>query len=855
MIQYRTLNLRLQELRDDLYEVTVQGPDGDGRAQFELSFGRPDLDAVAAAVSRPRTARRRIESDESSLARAFGNQLFDLVFLGTTRDVLRASLSHAHREDQGLRLMFQLEGAPRLRNVPWELLWDRPKFLSTSAYTPVLRYVDLPMRPQPLRLSPPLRILGVVSSPGDMPALDAEDEQAQLADACRPLSDEGLLEIEWVADATLRSLLEALNQGTYHVFHFHGHGDFDETADDGVLLFEGRAGRSHRVTGTELATILADHHALRLGVINACEGARVAEDWGGIAASLMQYGLPAVIAMQFEISDAGAISFARCFYASLARGCPIDEALGDARRGMFADGYGLEWATPVQFTSIDDGRLFDLRWEEARPTGARVALTLELDPVTGQAGTEVTWRLGIDNVGTLDLRELRPMAEDSRLLAEPISLASGQQQTMSWVADVEPGDEAVVIVSGVDSDGQVVQERISARAPLDDGLPARRAEPIRKLGGDRSESPAAARDRLGAADVNDRAPPPPGPPRAPDAPVQSDVKDSDRRAGQGGERSKPRVPRRLVASGAVGVVIIAVALAAAGVFSGSSGPGEEAIEVGGAPVGIALASGSVWVAHFHSGNVTRIDASTRRPDPRGISTGREPVAVATSEDHQSEVWVANKGAESVVLINAEKHAVDDRKRLTFSPNTLAVGYAVDVADPVSEKVWGISRATRELGKDGTPVGSAPRGIAAAGGTTWVTGKDGTLRTVDEHGRSTGPLLEGLNHPAGVAVAKSGMVWIAVEGANSVVGFNPTTKERTKPIPVGLEPKGIAAFKGKVWVTNFGEEKVSEIQESERKVLRTIPVGKWPNSVVAGKSGIWVANLGGKTVSWIPLPKP
>jgi hypothetical protein len=862
MIRYSTLSLRLQELRDDLYEVTVQGPDGDGRAQFELSFGAPDLDAVAAAVSRPPSTRRRIESDESALARAFGKQLFDLIFQGTTRDVLRASLSQAHREDRGLRLMFQLEGAPRLRNVPWELLWDQPKFLSTSAYTPVLRYVDLPMRPQPLRLSPPLRILGVVSSPGDMPALDAEAEKAQLTAACRPLTDEGLLEIEWVADATLPCLLECLNRSTYHVFHFHGHGDFDETADDGVLLFEGRAGRSRRVTGTELATILADHHALRLGVINACEGARVAEDWGGIAASMMQYGLPAVIAMQFEISDPAAISFARCFYASVARGCPIDEALGDARRGMFADGYGLEWATPVQFTSVDDGRLFDLRWEEARPAGAHIALTLELDPVHGEPGGRVMWRLGIDNVGGLDLRELRPTSENGSSLADPISLAPGEQQTMSWVGDIGPGQEGVVIVTGIDSHGQVVRERVSARAPLADGLPARRAEPDVKLEPDSSESPVVARDRLADAEVGDEAPPRPGPPRRPDTPVQSDVKDGDGRDRHSGDRGKPRVPRRLVAGGAIGVVIVAVALAALGVFSGNSGLGVETIrQVGESPVAVALSRNSVWVAsagnHGRGGYVTRIDANTGKREP--IPTGSEPIAVAVSEQ-QNQVWVANQRDKSVTRITASSGTVHHPSTpLPFSPNTIATENGVAVADPHGGAIWGIESdgTLRPSGVIvGRGAGSHPAGIAKYRNYTWVTGQgDGTLTELED-GRLVGAPIEGMSEPIGVAVGSRPpyWIWVAVSGADSVWRIDGKDRSHTE-VRVGRTPKGIAAFAGKVWVANFGGKTVSEIDERKAEVVKTFPVGTKPNGIAAGSSGVWVTNLQDGSVSRIPLPKP
>jgi hypothetical protein len=565
VIDYRTLNVRVEHLHEHTYEAIVHGPGGDGRVQFDVPTDMPDLEAVAVAVSRPRSARRRIETTESALAREFGERLFDLVFQGTARDVMRMSLAEARNDEQGLRMMLELEGAPGLRNVPWELLWDRPKFISTSAYTPIVRYVDLPVRPRPLEVKPPLRVLGMVSSPGDVRALDTEGERVLLSRACGKLDAQNLLEIDWVQEASLRGLLERLNSGSYHIFHFIGHGDFDESAEDGVLLFEGSAGRSHRVTGTELGTILSDHHTLRLAVINACEGARVADDWGGIAGSLMQYGLPAVIAMQFEISDDAALSFARCFYSSVARNHPVDEALADARRGMFADGYGLEWATPVMFTSVADCRLFDVRWEQAPATPARLAVGLELEPAGAAGGKELTWRVELRNEGALELSELQPLAGDGRPLSKPFSLAAGERRTVTSIGDAGEDGEGVVTVAGVDSEGRIVSERATAVAkPADIAEPPAEPSPAAVRPAAAASTPAEAprpkpaeRPRPKPAEPEPapvasaaRAPAPPAPPSAPPGRA-APVRPRRRRA--------PRVIAGIVAAGVAAAVLATLA--------------------------------------------------------------------------------------------------------------------------------------------------------------------------------------------------------------------------------------------------------------------------------------------------------
>jgi hypothetical protein len=79
-----------------------------------------------------------------------------------------------------------------------------------------------------------------------------------------------------------------------------------------------------------------------------------------VAGSLVHRDIPAVVAMQFEISDEAAIVFSRGFYEPLAAGSPVDESLGAARLAMLAErGDDIEWGTPVLFMRVADGRIFD----------------------------------------------------------------------------------------------------------------------------------------------------------------------------------------------------------------------------------------------------------------------------------------------------------------------------------------------------------------------------------------------------------------------------------------------------------------------------------------------------------------
>jgi hypothetical protein len=197
----------------------------------------------------------------------------------------------------------------------------------------------------------------------DFEELDVEKERTILKSAVAPLEAAGQLSLDFIP-ATLRDLTRTLRNEQYHIFHFIGHARFDEANSDGALVFESDGGRALLTSGQQVGTFLAGHRSLRLAVLNACEGGRSAIDdpFAGVAQTLIQQGVPAVVAMQFEITDRAAISFSEDFYASLVLGLPVDLAVGEARKGIYAQPNATEWATPVLYMRSPDGVLFDLEF-------------------------------------------------------------------------------------------------------------------------------------------------------------------------------------------------------------------------------------------------------------------------------------------------------------------------------------------------------------------------------------------------------------------------------------------------------------------------------------------------------------
>jgi YVTN family beta-propeller protein len=105
------------------------------------------------------------------------------------------------------------------------------------------------------------------------------------------------------------------------------------------------------------------------------------------------------------------------------------------------------------------------------------------------------------------------------------------------------------------------------------------------------------------------------------------------------------------------------------------------------------------------------------------------------------------------------------------------------------------------------------------------------------------------NPRAVAAGRGG-VWVTNADGRSVSRIDPRTNAVSQTIPVGSSPSGIALGGAAVWVANALDGTVSEIDPRTSRPVDTIPVGSGPSGVAYGFGAIWVANAGDGTVSKI-----
>ncbi len=350
MPAYRDFEIRVVPATPGLFRVSAECG-GASRYADRIEFPvleDASLNGISDAVrdldtESVRDARRRQQGPDVD---RLGAVLFDAVFSGGVRELFLESVSGVRAQQEVLRICLQIDitdpALARLASLPWEFMQHRERNepLVLSSATTLIRRLPTVSRFEPPPFVPPVRVLFVMADARGN--LDLQAERAEIEAALKRTGTP--IEVVFRERMTWIEFDEELHRNDYHVVHFMGHGAFE--SDTGLLEFQDQA-----VPGREVGVRLLKEPATRLAVLNACRTAEVPRVAGGdafasVAASLALAGVPAVIAMQFPVTDRAAIAFATRLYEGIAMQRSVEQAVDDARAGMRAVSR-QEWGTPV----------------------------------------------------------------------------------------------------------------------------------------------------------------------------------------------------------------------------------------------------------------------------------------------------------------------------------------------------------------------------------------------------------------------------------------------------------------------------------------------------------------------------
>jgi hypothetical protein len=220
--------------------------------------------------------------------------------------------------------------------------------------------IELHPNADALRAAPPasqrLRVLLAIGTLSDDNAVNADEQVRSVRDVFDAYVAAGEVEIDRVHAPTPQELDTKLQTGGYDVVHYFGHGGLDAARDEGFLQLDRKGGRPFPFYANDFATLVAGS-GVRLEFLNACDTGRAGTDTdparSSLAAALLDRGVPAVIATQYEMPEKGSHLLAWLIYNSLAAGRTLGDAVQAGRRAMtYADAREFfDWGIPVLYTS------------------------------------------------------------------------------------------------------------------------------------------------------------------------------------------------------------------------------------------------------------------------------------------------------------------------------------------------------------------------------------------------------------------------------------------------------------------------------------------------------------------------
>jgi CHAT domain-containing protein/SIR2-like protein len=349
MNEYADLELGLHRYEAGAYAVELRfslpGSDTDTRlGQSQQIYVNLDLGVL---------------SSQTAIAGDYGQALTEALFASLDlRTAFIQAITSAQSQDVSLRIRLMIgSSAPELHSIHWELLRNPQDNtpLTTNQNILFSRYLaSMDWRPVRLKSKGNLKALAIVANPSDLTnyklaPINAEDEMTQ---ARKSLAG---IEVR-TCKGTVKELISSLQNNAVDVLYLVCHGYIANGQP--ILCLEDAEGKLDKVAGGELITCLKDlPERPRLVVLVSCQsaGKGSGDALAAIGPRMAEIGIPAVLAMQDNISMTTAGKFLPEFFGALQKDGQIDRALSSAR-GMVRN--EEDFWVPVLFMRLKSGRLW-----------------------------------------------------------------------------------------------------------------------------------------------------------------------------------------------------------------------------------------------------------------------------------------------------------------------------------------------------------------------------------------------------------------------------------------------------------------------------------------------------------------
>jgi hypothetical protein len=345
----------------------------------ELRFNNPRSDVINRFASTLPT----MQFDDDALRvrevapDAYGSTLTaQLLADQDVRSRINEAIAVAEADDLFLRFkLFLGPSASELHTFRWETLMhpQRPDPLLLNERVLFSRFLSGDWRTVKLRARTALRALVVIANPSDLneyapdgnvlAPVDVAGETARVEAIFNqdPAIPTTILASDGQASTT--KIIEHLRE-EYDILYLVAHGAV--IRNQARIWLEKEDGTADVVAGSDLVTRMGRLQCLpRLVVLASCQSAGSGEtahstDHGALSSlgpSLAEAGIPAVVAMQGNISMETVALFMPEFFKQLQRDGQIDRAMAVAREYVYAK-ERLDWWIPVLFLRLRQGRIW-----------------------------------------------------------------------------------------------------------------------------------------------------------------------------------------------------------------------------------------------------------------------------------------------------------------------------------------------------------------------------------------------------------------------------------------------------------------------------------------------------------------